>query len=139
MVGTLRRFAERVSWQRGYCAPPSGVDLLLTDACNLRCEYCPRWGRRGVMLGREPAGFMDTGSALALVDQLARTCDLPCRITEGYAFVDPRGRVHPCPSLDMGNAFVEPFSRVWNNRRYRAFRRLVRRHGRLPFCQRCPD
>lgn len=25
----------------GYAPLPWGVDMLLTDACNLRCTYCP--------------------------------------------------------------------------------------------------
>ena len=62
-----------------------------------------------------------------------------CTTMESYAFVDPRGRLYPCVTLDMGNVFERPFLEVWNGRRLRAFRRLVRRRRRLPFCQRCPD
>jgi MoaA/NifB/PqqE/SkfB family radical SAM enzyme len=68
-----------------------------------------------------------------------RPSDRPCHCMEGYSYVDPLGRVHPCVTLDVGNAFQEPFARIWNGRKYRAFRRLIRRAGRLPFCQRCPD
>lgn len=62
-----------------------------------------------------------------------------CTTMESYAFVDPRGRLYPCVTLDMGNVFEKPFLEVWNGRRLRAFRRLVRRRRRLPFCHRCPD
>jgi len=62
-----------------------------------------------------------------------------CTTMESYAFVDPRGRLYPCLTLDMGNVFAEPFLSVWNGRRFRDFRRLIRREKRLPLCHRCPD
>ena len=66
--------------------------------------------------------------------QTARSCTL----ISNYAFVDPRGRLYPCITLDMGNVFEEPFERVWNGRKFRACRRLLRREQRLPLCERCP-
>jgi MoaA/NifB/PqqE/SkfB family radical SAM enzyme len=62
-----------------------------------------------------------------------------CTTMESYAFVDPRGRLYPCITLDMGNVFEEPLLEVWNGPRFRAFRRLIRRERRLPLCHRCPD
>jgi MoaA/NifB/PqqE/SkfB family radical SAM enzyme len=62
-----------------------------------------------------------------------------CTTMESYAFVDPRGRLYPCMTLDMGNVFEQPFLEVWNGSRFRAFRRLIRREKRLPLCHRCPD
>lgn len=38
----------------------------------------------------------------------------------------------------MGNVFDEPFPEVWNGEKFRAFRRLLREHERLPLCERCP-
>ncbi len=61
-----------------------------------------------------------------------------CTLISNYAFVDPRGRLYPCLTLDMGNVFDEPFENVWNGRKFRAFRRLLRREQRLPLCERCP-
>jgi len=58
---------------------------------------------------------------------------------EGFAFVDPRGRLYPCLTLDMGNIFERPLLALWNGARFRAFRRLIRREGRLLLCHRCPD
>ena len=66
--------------------------------------------------------------------QTARSCTL----ISNYAFVDPRGRLYPCITLDMGNVFEQPFERVWNGSKFRAFRRLLRREQRLPLCERCP-
>lgn len=62
-----------------------------------------------------------------------------CTTMEKYAFVDPRGRLYPCLTLDMGSVFASSFADVWNGERFRAFRRVVRREGRLPLCHRCPD
>lgn len=62
----------------------------------------------------------------------------PCTLISSYAFVDPRGRLYPCLTLDMGNVFEQPFEEVWNGRKFRAFRRLLRREERLPLCERCP-
>lgn len=66
--------------------------------------------------------------------QTARSCTL----ISNYAFVDPRGRLYPCLTLDMGNVFERPFEEVWNGTKFRAFRRLLRREQRLPLCERCP-
>jgi len=62
----------------------------------------------------------------------------PCTLISNYAFVDPRGRLYPCLTLDMGNVFERPFESVWNGRKFRAFRKLLRREQRLPLCERCP-
>lgn len=66
--------------------------------------------------------------------QTARSCTL----ISNYAFVDPRGRLYPCLTLDMGNVFRDSFESVWNGTKFRAFRRLLRREQRLPLCERCP-
>lgn len=72
-------------------------------------------------------------------NQFRRRSQTACTTMEGFAFVDPRGRLYPCLTLDMGNVFERPFLELWNGPRFRAFRRLVRREGRLPLCHRCPD
>lgn len=71
--------------------------------------------------------------------QYERRTKVACTTMESYAFVDPRGRLYPCLTLDMGNVFETPFLEVWNGARFRAFRRLIRREKRLPLCHRCPD
>jgi len=67
-----------------------------------------------------------------------RQTERACTLISNYAFVDPRGRLYPCLTLDMGNVFEAPFESVWNGAKFRAFRRLLRREGRLPLCERCP-
>ncbi len=54
-------------------------------------------------------------------------------------FIDPAGNVVPCQSYEnmkMGNVVREPILEIWNCRRYRAVRRLIREQ-RLPGCSRC--
>jgi len=72
-------------------------------------------------------------------NEFRRRSQRACTTMESYAFVDPRGRLYPCMTLDMGNVFETPFLELWNAPRFRAFRRLIRREGRLPLCHRCPD
>ena len=67
-----------------------------------------------------------------------RETQRPCTLISNYAFVDPRGRLYPCLTLDMGNVFDKPFESVWNGRKFRAFRQLLHREERLPLCERCP-
>src|SRR5215218_5841524 len=64
--------------------------------------------------------------------EYTRQDKVTCTTMENYAFVDPRGRLYPCLTLDMGNVFEERFENVWNGRKFRAFRRLLRRTQRLP-------
>lgn len=61
-----------------------------------------------------------------------------CPTLDTYTYVEPNGTLRPCIHLAMGNVFQTPFLEVWNERPYRRFRSHVRRHGRLPTCQRCP-
>ena len=54
-------------------------------------------------------------------------------------FIDPEGNVIPCQhyaGLTMGNINKEPLLEIWNSRRYRMFRSLIRR-GIAPGCSRC--
>jgi MoaA/NifB/PqqE/SkfB family radical SAM enzyme len=54
-------------------------------------------------------------------------------------FVDPEGYVIPCQhyaGLKMGNINKEPLLEIWNSRRYKLFRKLIRR-GIAPGCSRC--
>jgi MoaA/NifB/PqqE/SkfB family radical SAM enzyme len=70
--------------------------------------------------------------------EFKRQTERPCTLISNYAFVDPRGRLYPCLTLDMGNVFEQPFESVWNGWKFRAFRKLLRREQRLPLCERCP-
>jgi sulfatase maturation enzyme AslB (radical SAM superfamily) len=53
---------------QGYAPLPWGIDLLLTDACNLRCTYCPITTD---MLTLRRSAVMDTDKALRFLDSVA--------------------------------------------------------------------
>ena len=52
--------------------------------------------------------------------------------------INPDGTVYPCQyyAYPMGNVRDEPLAEIWNNARYRAFRRALKQ-GLLPGCARC--
>ncbi len=65
-----------------------------------------------------------------------RSCVLPWF----DVFVRPNGDVVPCDEMDvvMGNVRQEKMSAIWNNARYRAFRRGIHKRGLTHgICQRC--
>ncbi len=61
-----------------------------------------------------------------------------CHFVWRGAFVYPNGDVCPCESFyyPMGNINQESFSNVWNNKKYRNFRKQLKK-GLLPGCVRC--
>jgi radical SAM protein with 4Fe4S-binding SPASM domain len=63
-----------------------------------------------------------------------------CLVPWLEAEILPTGEVTPCsdrPDLIMGNVKKERFSEIWNNERYRQFRRAMREDGLFPYCSRC--
>ena len=101
-----------------------------------RPRYPPRHKSNGCG-GRTGKNERDSDEFYANPD-FKRVTARPCTLISSYAFVDPRGRLYPCLTLDMGNVFERPFEEVWNGRKFRAFRKLLRREQRLPLCERCP-
>jgi cyclic pyranopterin phosphate synthase len=69
----------------GFAPLPGGIDLLLTDACNLRCRYCPV---AADMAARRPTAFMDTAKAIRLLDSVAHFRP-KIRIFGGEPFLHP--------------------------------------------------
>ncbi|MHB9027333.1 MAG: SPASM domain-containing protein, partial [Candidatus Latescibacterota bacterium] len=57
------------------------------------------------------------------------------------AYIYPNGDVKPC--LDAcfiaGNLSDGPFSGIWNNERFREYRRALRSYGSFPACKRCTE
>ena len=88
-VGRQSGLLGSYRWRRGYAEPPWGIDLLLTDACNLRCSYCPIWGDDAQV--PSPANFMDTGAALRFLDDVAPLRPM-IRLFGGEPFVHPEWR-----------------------------------------------
>jgi MoaA/NifB/PqqE/SkfB family radical SAM enzyme len=52
-------------------------------------------------------------------------------------YILPNGDVSPCSSFVAGNIKRESFVDIWNNERYRFFRRKLRQLKRFPVCARC--
>jgi hypothetical protein len=72
---------------RRWAPPPSGIDLLLTDACNLRCTYCLITTDARV---RRPAAVMDTERALCFLAEVAAFRPM-IRVFGGEPFPPPGG------------------------------------------------
>ncbi|HEY0590788.1 MAG TPA: radical SAM protein [Thermoanaerobaculia bacterium] len=87
----------------------------------------------------EPPLPVDETVAFYLDPEFRRRTARACTLISTYAFVDPAGRLYPCLTLDMGDVFARPFAEVWNGAKFRAYRRLLLREGRLPLCDRCPS
>src|SRR5919206_1418592 len=77
-LGRLRTLA-------GYAPLPWGIDLLLTDACNLRCTYCPITTD---MTTRRPSAMMDTGKAIRFLESVKAFKPM-IRIFGGEPFLHP--------------------------------------------------
>jgi MoaA/NifB/PqqE/SkfB family radical SAM enzyme len=53
------------------------------------------------------------------------------------AIISPYGDVYPCYILRMGNVRQEKFLKIWNGKRYREFRNLLKKHVLFPQCLGC--
>lgn len=52
--------------------------------------------------------------------------------------LDPYGNIYPCSiDIPMGNIRNESLKDIWNNRKYRAFRKTLKRNKLLPACSKC--
>ena len=87
-MGVLSAVSARVRDFRaaaGYAPLPWGIDLLLTDACNLRCTYCPITTD---MTTRRPSAMMDTGKAIRFLESVKSFRPM-IRIFGGEPFLHP--------------------------------------------------
>lgn len=61
-----------------------------------------------------------------------------CFFPWSNARIDPFGTVYPCSiSLTMGDIRSDPFMKIWNDRRYREFRKKLKGEKLFPSCSRC--
>ena len=51
--------------------------------------------------------------------------------------ISPYGDVYPCYMLPMGNVREESLSKIWNGKRYRDFRKSLKKHLLFPQCLGC--
>jgi radical SAM protein with 4Fe4S-binding SPASM domain len=67
-------------------------------------------------------------------------CGTKCKIAWRSVHILSDGEVIPafrCFHLVMGNISKEPFTKIWNNKRYRKFRKRIKKVGATPACTRC--
>ena len=66
---------------------------------------------------------------------------LRCKSPWMVAYIFPDGSVHPCLSMGvtMGDINKEPFLKIWNNERYKKYRRVVKKQGHFDACARCTE
>lgn len=66
--------------------------------------------------------------------------DAACRVPWSFAQINCNGDVVPlarCFNIVMGNILHERFSAVWNCRKYRDFRKTLKKEKALPACSKC--
>ena len=52
--------------------------------------------------------------------------------------LDPRGNIYPCSiDIPMGNIRDESLKTIWNGKKYRDFRKNLKKHKLLPACSKC--
>ena len=57
------------------------------------------------------------------------------------AYIMPDGEVRACYlfNYSLGNINEKPFTKIWNDALYKRFRRITKREGFYPACQRCTE
>jgi Fe-coproporphyrin III synthase len=79
-------FAREARQSAGYAPLPSGIDLLLTDACNLHCAYCPITIDQ---TARRARTMIDTAKAIEFLESVAYFRPM-IRIFGGEPFLHPQ-------------------------------------------------
>jgi MoaA/NifB/PqqE/SkfB family radical SAM enzyme len=66
---------------------------------------------------------------------LRRQCIYPWNVLR----ISPKGDVYPCAAyhIKMGNIKEAPLARIWNNKKFVDFRKLLLKNKCLPGCNRC--
>ncbi|MDA3793365.1 MAG: radical SAM protein [Elusimicrobia bacterium] len=57
------------------------------------------------------------------------------------SYIFPDGSLHPCLNFgySLGNVIEEDFKEVWNGKKARKFRELLKKEGRFSVCRRCTE
>ena len=63
--------------------------------------------------------------------------DWVCRVPWYYMNISPYGDVYPCLNYRIGNIREKKIRDLWNNKRYRDFRRTLKDRGVFPVCDGC--
>lgn len=61
----------------------------------------------------------------------------PCLYPWANILITPQGNVYPCLSYKIGNVKNTPIKEVWNNEKFSAFRKNLKKYGVFNACQAC--
>jgi MoaA/NifB/PqqE/SkfB family radical SAM enzyme len=131
-----RHFGETpLSWQ-GYCDGSKGIDVEALIA-----------GRRSIEKRRWPFPYLyipNLPDEAAIREYYQNPSSLfgfrRCLALYYMTLILPNGDVATCrdhPDFVAGNIREQPLSEIFNNGRYRRFRRALKKEGLFPICARC--
>jgi len=83
-----------------------------------------------------------TGDVLSvMLDEIRERYPHFCSLAASYVKIEPDGRVFPCcrgpRELEMGNVNEQSLEEIWNNDKYRAFRRRMHARDYPDVCRTC--
>jgi len=66
-------------------------------------------------------------------------CQRRCFFPWNVIRISPRGEVYPCARfmVSMGNIHQDTIQGIWNNEKFRGFRRILKKEINMPGCSRC--
>jgi len=68
--------------------------------------------------------------------KIKRKCTYPWR----GALISPNGDLHICKyKYNVGNIKIRNFLKIWNNKKARRFRSVLKKEGQFPGCNQCID
>lgn len=109
------------------------------DLAALEQELAELIKRRG---GKPMVRFLPDLSPSELVshyDNRINPKDYSCHTPWTTLNISAYGEVFPCLNYYIGSVQMEGLAKVWNNARFRAFRRTIRHNGLFPNCIGCCD
>jgi radical SAM protein with 4Fe4S-binding SPASM domain len=131
-----RHFGETPSLWRGYCGGSRGIDVEALIA-----------GRRALEERRWPFPHLyipNLPDEAAIREYYQNPSSLfgfrRCLAPYYMALILPNGDVATCrdyPDFVAGNIREQPLREIFNNERYRRFRRALKKEGLFPICARC--
>jgi radical SAM protein with 4Fe4S-binding SPASM domain len=131
-----RHFGETPSSWQGYCGGSRGIDVDAIIA-----------GRRGLEERRWPFPHLyipNLPDETAIREYYQNPSSLfgfrRCLAPYYMALILPNGEVATCrdyPDFVAGNIREQPLPEIFNNERYRRFRRALKKEGLFPICARC--
>lgn len=83
------------------------------------------------------------GIAFSESPRASRRAGAPCPYIEGWVFIDPDGKVNPCPYWDtskpLGDLSVQDFAEIMRGEAYSSLRRMLASESLEPPCSGCPE